>query len=294
MANVVIKFKKYITKLDTVYAQSAKTAILDGDNALVKMGANAGELLIPKITMDGMADYDRNEGYSQGSVAITYETKKCDYDRGRKFDVDAVDNEETAGILFGRLSGEFVRTKSVPELDAYRFAKYASTEGILSSAENFADGKDVLAAISAAQTAMDEEEVPSEDRVLYITPTLHGLAKNVDLTVSKKVLDDFVKVIPVPKSRFHTAIDLMNGRTDDELMGGFKPSVGAFPINFLIVSKSAVLQYSKHIVNKVIDPEANQQSDGYLFFYRSNGIAEVYENKVKGIYLSRSTTAVAE
>ena len=47
--NVVNRFKKYITKLDTVYAQSAKTTVHDGDNELVKMGANAGEMLIPKI-----------------------------------------------------------------------------------------------------------------------------------------------------------------------------------------------------------------------------------------------------
>ena len=44
--------------------------------------------------------------------------------------IDNMDNEETAGIAFGRLAGEFIRTKVVPELDAYRFAKYASTSNI--------------------------------------------------------------------------------------------------------------------------------------------------------------------
>lgn len=294
MANVVNRFKKYITKLDTVYAQSAKTTVHDGDNELVKMGANSGEMLIPKIEMDGLGDYSRTDGYTQGDVSISYESKKCDYDRGRKFTVDSMDNEETEGILFGKLSSEFVRTKVVSELDAYRYAKYASTEGITLTSEDYTTGKQVFEAISKAQTAMDEAEVPRESRVLHITPTLLQLAKNVDLTVSKAVLDGFSEIKEVPQPRFHTAISLKNGKTDDELMGGYKPAVGAFPINFMIVDKGAVIQYVKHRVNKVIPPEENQTSDGYLFFYRAYGIAEVYENKVKGVYCSHSTTAVTE
>ena len=63
------------------------------------MGAKAGEFLIPKMSMDGLADYSRSSGYVKGDVSITYETKSCNYDRGRKFSVDAMDNEETAGIV---------------------------------------------------------------------------------------------------------------------------------------------------------------------------------------------------
>ena len=53
----------------------------------------------------------------------------------------------------------------------------------------------------------------------------------------------------------------------------------------MIVEKSAAIQYQKHLVNKVVTPEENQTSDGWKFFYRSYGIADVYENKAKGIYL---------
>ena len=35
-----------------------------------------------------------------------------------------------------------------------------------------------------------------------------------------------------------------------------------------------------------LDPETNQESDGWLFFYRAYGLADVYENKVAGIYSS--------
>lgn len=135
MANSITKFKAYIDKLDTVYQQASATSILDADADTVRMGAKAGEFLIPKMSMDGLADYSRSSGYVKGDVTIAYETKSCNYDRGRKFSVDAMDNEETAGVAFGKLASEFIRTKVVPEMDAFRFAKYASATGILSAAE---------------------------------------------------------------------------------------------------------------------------------------------------------------
>jgi len=50
-----------------------------------------------------------------------------------------------------------------------------------------------------------------------------------------------------------------------------------------------VMQYTKHTVNKIITPEANQSSDGYLFFYRAYALHQVLENKVGGVYLHKST-----
>ena len=100
MGNAITTFKKYTDKLDMVYQQSAKTSVLDGDNTLVQMGANANEIVIPKIAMDGLADYDRNSGYVNGDVTLTNETVAFNYDRGRAFTVDAMDNEETAGVAF--------------------------------------------------------------------------------------------------------------------------------------------------------------------------------------------------
>lgn len=293
MANSITKFKAYIDKLDTVYQQASATSILDADADTVRMGATAGEFLIPKISMDGLADYSRSNGYVQGDVTITYETKSCNYDRGRKFSVDAMDNEETAGIAFGKLASEFIRTKVVPEMDAFRFAKYASATGILSAAEATPTaGTAVLTALQTAVNAQDEAEVNVDGKILYITPTLLTLAKNVDTTKSKAILDRFEKIITVPQTRFYTAIDLKDGTSSNELAGGYNGSTGGYKINFMIINRDAVIQFGKHTVNKVITPEENQTNDGYLFFYRAYGITETYENKVKGIYLNRDTTAL--
>lgn len=293
MANSITKFKAYIDKLDTVYQQASATSILDADADTVRMGAKAGEFLIPKMSMDGLADYSRSSGYVKGDVTITYATKSCNYDRGRKFSVDAMDNEETAGIAFGKLASEFIRTKVVPEMDAFRFAKYASATGILSAAEATPTaGTAVLTALQIAVNAQDEAEINVDGKILYITPTLLTLAKNVDTTKSKAILDRFEKIITVPQTRFYTAIDMKDGTSSNETAGGYAGATGGYKINFMIINRDAVIQFGKHTVNKVVSPEENQTDDGYMFFYRAYSIAETYENKVKGIYLNRDTTAL--
>lgn len=291
MANSIAKFKKYIDLLDEVYKQASCTSDLDGDRTLVKAGANTNEIIIPKISMDGLADYSRNSGYVKGDVTLTNETVAFNYDRGRKFSVDNMDNEESAGLAFGKLSSEFLRTKSAPELDAFRFATYAGTTGIskVATATTLSTGNDTLAALVTAQNKMDEDEVSPENRFLYITPTLYNLILNVDTTKSKAVLDSFVKVVKVPQSRFYTAIDLKDGTTKsesvDETAGGYAKATAGKDINFMVIQKSAVIQYPKHTVNKVISPEENQTDDSWMFFFRAYGLADVYENKAAGIYL---------
>ena len=284
MGNAITLFKKYISLLDEVYKQAAKTAVLDGDSTLVQAGANTNEIIVPKLSMDGLADYSRNDGYVKGDVELTMETVKFNYDRGRKFSVDAMDNEETAGLAFGKLSSEFIRTRVVPEMDAMRFALYAGTEGISTATGDLADGNAVLAALLAAQNKMDDDEVPEENRILFITPTNYNAVNAVDTTKSKEVLNSFSQIIKVPQSRFYTAITLKDGVTGGEEAGGFAPAEDGKAINFMVVHKPATLQYPKHTVNKVISPEENQESDGYLFFYRAYGLTEVYENKRAGIY----------
>ena len=285
MANNIAKFKKYIDLLDEVYKVNAKTSILDGDNTLVRAGANADEIIIPKMTLDGLADYSRNSGYVNGDVTLTNETVKFNYDRGRAFTVDAMDNEETAGIAFGKLSSEFIRTKVVPEVDAFRLATYAGISGISSATGTLASGNDALTALVTAVSKMDDDEVAEEGRVLFITPTLYNLILNADIYKSKEIMGRFSSVVTVPQSRFYTAIKLADGTTGGETAGGFTKAEDAKDINFMIIQKGAILQYPKHVVNKVVSPEENQTSDGWKFFYRSYGLADVYENKVAGIYL---------
>ena len=221
MANLIELAKSYVPMLDEVYKLASCTSDLDGAPELARQGANANELIIPMLEMDGLADYDRNGGYVAGDVKMENRTVQCNFDRGRMFTVDTMDNAETAGLAFGRLAAEFIRTKVVPELDAFRFACYAGKPGISSAEGVLASGADVIAAISAAVTEMDENEVPSDQRHLRITSTLLRAIKDMDSYKSREVLESFASVKPVPQRRFYTAIEQLSGR-DGEKAGGFR------------------------------------------------------------------------
>lgn len=287
MANAITLFKKYVPLLDEVYKQSALSSVLDSDTSLAQAGANANEIIIPKISMDGLGDYTRNSGYTNGDVTLTNETVKFNYDRGRKFNVDWADNEETAGLAFGKLASEFIRTKVAPEGDAFTFAKLCETEGISkATAATYADGNAVLAALVEAQNKMDEDEVPYEERILFITPTLYNMIQAVDSYKSKEVMAAFSQVVKVPQTRFYTAITLNDGKAEGETAGGYVKATDGKDINFLVVHKPAVMKYNKHIVPRVFSPEVNQNGDDWVFTYRKYGLVDAYENKVAGIYLS--------
>ena len=290
MANAIELAKSYVPKLDEVYKLAALTSVLDSDGAELKEGANAGEFIIPKMSMDGLGAYDRNNGYAQGSVTMENETVKANFDRGRKFVVDVADDLETAGLAFGKLSAEFIRTMVVPEVDAFRFAAYCSADGATKKEETLADGPAVIKAISAACAAMDDAEVPSTDRYLFITPALLQAVKDMDTTKSREVLADFSGIVKVPQGRFYTAIKQLSGK-DSESKGGYAKATGAADLNFMVIHKGALIQYTKHAAPKIITPEYNNDSDGYIFVYRLLSLADVYENKVAGVYASHKPVA---
>ena len=291
MANSIALSKIYTNLLDEVYKNSALTAVLESDASLARAGANANEIVIPKLSMSGLADYKRNSGYVNGDVTLNWETVQFNYERGRMFQVDDMDNEETQNIAFGRLAGEFIRTKVVPELDAFRFAKYAAVTGAGTATGTLATGAEVIAALRTATSAMDEAEVPMEDRHLFITPTLLGLVEDLDTSKSKEVLSRFATITKVPQTRFYSAIKLNDGTTLGEEAGGYVKASGAVDLNFEIIHKPATLQFTKHAVPKIISPEQNQDADAWKYGYRNYGLCDTYENKAAGIYVHKKASS---
>ena len=291
MANSIALSKIYTNLLDEVYKNSALTAVLESDASLARAGANANEIVIPKLSMSGLADYKRNSGYVNGDVTLNWETVQFNYERGRMFQIDDMDNEETQNVAFGRLAGEFIRTKVVPELDAFRFAKYAAVTGAGTATGTLATGADVIAALRVATSAMDEAEVPMEDRHLFITPTLLGLVEDLDTTKSKEVLSRFATITKVPQTRFYSAIKLNDGTSSGEEAGGYTKASGAVDLNFEIIHKPATLQFTKHAVPKIISPEQNQDADAWKYGYRNYGLCDTYENKAAGIYVHKKASS---
>ena len=294
--------KDFLPILDEVYKISSRTSILDTANERVRfIGADTVNLYT--TNMDGLGDYSRNAGFVTGSVTGAWEPYKLSQDRGRSFMVDVMDNDETMGMAFGTLTGEFIRTKVTPEIDAYRFAKYAGTSGISQATpDDIVIGTtDMPALIQEAETVMGDDEVPEEGRILFISETGYAALKD---KITRMVLNgergvetavdyyDGMRVIKVPKGRFNTGITLNDGTSSGETNGGYTvPASTSYPINFMIIHPWAVMQVVKHVVPRIFSPEVNQSADAWKFDYRIFHDCFVENNKVAGIYLHRGATA---
>lgn len=271
----------YLPMLDEIYRNESKSSILDGDETTVQKGQN-GEIKVAKLDMDGLGDFSRNDGYTKGSTRFRWETVVYDKERSQDLRVDRLDNEEALGLPFSKLSSEFIRTKVVPETDAARFSKIAGAENISKKEETLSDGAAVVSALRTCANKMDEDEVPTEKRILFITPTLKGMIDDLDTQKSKKVLEKFSKIIEVPQNRFYTAVTLNDGKS----AYGYKKADGASDINFLCVERSAVVTAMDQFI-KYFTPDQDQDGDSHVFKYRNNNLyGHVYENKTAGIYMS--------
>ena len=336
MANSIEFAKNYTGILDEVYQRAAVSRCLNSGGRMVRAGRNAKEILIPKISVTGLGDYTRNVGYKTGSITYEYETHSFGYDRAIRLFADVMDVEES-GVLdcFVEAGAELQRTQVAPEGDAYTFSQIASTEGVTVKGEDLSEASavDVLAALRAVTNDMDERQVSTGSRYLFITPTLRGVLDDFSLanpTRSNRVLERFSRIVEVPQVRFYTAIDLLSG-DDDQF--GYQKAAGTYvattdtevdsgktyytksgdeytavasptksglanyyelkgagkDINFMVVEKSAVIKYDKHVASRVFSPDELEALDSYMLKYRKYGIVSVLENKLDGVYVSAST-----
>lgn len=295
MANSIALAQKFLPVIDGVYKKASLTARLDAaSERLDWTGANTVKLF--KTDMSGFGDYSRQNGFPAGDVTCAWETLTLAKDRGVSLFVDNMDNEETLGMAFGTLVGEFVRTQEVPELDAYRFAKLASTTGVDGAAAKITVGTtDCPALIDTAEASMGDNEVDEDGRLLYVSETFYAglkgkttriLANENGVNREIEVFDG-MEVIRVPQGRFNTAVTLYDGSTNF----GFAPTAGGYKINFMIIQPNAVASIIKHRMPRIFAPTENQTKDAWKFDIRLYHDIFVLDNKVKGIYVHRDTTA---
>ena len=341
MANSIEFARNYVSVIDKVYQRAAVSHVLNSGPRMVRAGHNAREIMIPRISVTGLGNYVRNVGYVTGSINYSFETVTLDYDRGVRLFADVMDVEE-AGIndCFVEAGAELQRTQVAPEGDAYTFSKIAGTEGVSVESEDFSEATatDVLSALREVTSAMDEKQVSTGSRYLFITPTLKGVIDDYSYAnpaMSNRVLERFSRIVEVPQVRFYTAIDLLSGEddqfgyrkgqaeyaltTDTEVdssktyytrsgsEGAYtytavasptKSNLGAYyeqtkaagkDVNFMVVEKSAVIKFDKHVASRVFSPDELEALDSYMMKYRKYGIVELFDNKLDGVYVSAAT-----
>ena len=299
MANSIELAKKYLPVLDEAYQEASVTVVLNAPAGLVQETKQADTILIPKITLQGLGDYNRGTGAPAGDVTFSFESHTFTQDRGRKFIVDRMDNIETINMAFMATAGQFIRTKVVPEVDAYRFATIAAaTDPANVATPATLTASTVDKAVELGIVALSEAEAPLEDRILFCTPTVKSLLRQSDNYVRNfnmpqtggidNRFDSYngMPVVEVPQTRFYTAITLFDGTTGGQEVGGYIKNVSTGKdINFLLVSKSAVLGITKTANPRIFSPDVYQDSDSYAMDYRLYHDIFVPDNKTKGIYV---------
>lgn len=296
VSNSISLASKYLPFLDEVYKQDSKSSILDTANQFVNfVGANAVNIF--NLATVGMGNYSRNAGFVPGDVTGTWQTYTLSVDRGRSFMIDVMDNDETLGMAFGSALNTIERQSIIPEVDAIRFAAYATGAASANKQTGtLSNGSGAVAAIDAASVALDNAEVPYEGRILFVSPKTYGLLKagitrmtmNRDDNVNYAIeMYNDMQVIRVPQTRFYTAITLAQPNAHDGA-GGY--SANGNGINFMMIHPSAVLQVMKHYVPRVFSPEVNQEADAWKINMRYVTGAWVLSHKTNGIYVHSDST----
>ncbi len=306
--NTLAFAKKTAAELDKIAVQESVTGFL-ADNALKTKFVGAQTVLIPDLDMQGLGDYDRDNGFVAGSITVANESYTLTQDRGRSFQLDREDNDET-GIanLAGQVMGEFVRTKVVPEMDAYNLSKLGGYADTNSQTVTLASGKTLqdsaYALFSDAVAKVQDAVGYSEELVCFLNgEAWAAFQKTPEISRSITVSDfkqggvnlrvksiDGIALRPVASDRMKTAFTFNDGTTSSQEAGGFAPTSSAKNIGMLILPKRAAQLVKKTESIRTFSPEQNQKADAYLFQYRIYYDMFIRKSLKKGVYAYVYTT----
>ena len=276
--------QQFQTVLDAQMLASATSAFMEANAGQVKY--DGGDTVhIPEISMQGLAKYDRDEGFNQGSVTLKFNPYKMTQDRGRTFQLDSMDVNETNFVATaGTVMGEFQRTQVIPEIDSYRYSKIAA----LATAENkvTTDFTPAVATILEKLEAeiTDIQDVVGEDEglIIVMSTKLRTILNNADkfnrylnvaefkngsVNTTVKSFND-IPILGVPSARMKTAYVFNDGKTANQQAGGFKADTGAKDINWIIMPQRAPIAVSKTDKVRVFTPDINQKADAWKIDYR--------------------------
>ncbi|MDR7812070.1 hypothetical protein [Lacrimispora sp.] len=289
--------------LDKVAIQEAVTGWMDSNAGQVIYNGGA-EVKIPKMTVQGMGDYDRDNGYQQGGVTLEYETRKMTQDRGRKFQLDPIDiNENNFVTTAAAVMGEFQRMYVVPEIDAYRISKIASETITANKAGmvsyGYTPGATGTSALHKAKEGIKAiRELYNGPLVIHATPDfimeleMELSGKIINTTFSKGGIEtavpsvDGVPIISTPSNRMYTTITINDGKTPGQEAGGYAKGATAKNINFMVLPRTTPIALTKQDIMRIFDPTINQKLNAWQMDYRRFHDIWVLDNKLDSIYLS--------
>lgn len=298
MSNSIAFASAMTSELDKAVAHKPVTGFLT-DNGLKAKFVGAKTVIIPELSVSGLGDYDRDSGFVSGTITVSNTPVVLSMDRGRSFQLDREDNDET-GIaeLAGQIMGEFVRTKVVPEVDAYCLSKLA---GYAVSKDQQVTGTPATQALSMLNAAIGKVQDAvgyDEELVAFVDSTMWKALQTTEELERMLTVSDFKKgelttrvtslngvaILPVPDSRMKTAYTFYDGSTSGEEAGGFAPTDSASAIGLLVMPKRAASLVKKTDQVRTFDPAQNLNADAWKFDYRLYYDLFIKNSMAAGIY----------
>lgn len=280
MANVLQYVTLFQQELDMQVTVGSTTGWME-KNAGQVIYNGGREVKVPKVTMDGLGDYDRFKGYTQGAVTLEYETMKMEMDRGRTFMLDSMDvNESNFVINASSVMGLFQKQHVIPEIDAYRYSKIFSETAKVDERVKYSYEATVTTILSELKNQLASIQDLSGDIPLIISMSsiiasiLEQSSQLDDIEFGdgdiKRIVKsiDNVPIIKVPSKRMKTEYVFRDGKTSGQTEGGFTEGAKALDINWLITPASAPIAVSKTDKPRIFTPDQNQTADAYQIDYR--------------------------
>ena len=307
MRKVVESSQRYASvfqsELDKAAVEQATSGWMELNDKLVRYNGGA-EVKIPNMDMDGLADYDRDTGFVEGSVSLKWQTKEMTQDRGRQFTFDENEvNETNFVVTAAQVMGEFQRTKVIPEIDAYRYSKIAA---LCTAKERVGYGytateddilKKLYYDIAAVQDVVGDETplvITMSRPVAAIFDMSSTLSKSLsvmdfkqgDVTVKVKSLNGEHPILRVGSGRMKTSYIFNDGTTGGQEKGGFTAAEGAQDINWIICPRTAPIAVSRTDKVRIFDPETYQKKRAWATDYRKYHDLWVPDNKLEAMWVN--------
>ena len=267
------------------------------------------EIKIPKLGMDGLGTMN---GYKapQGDLVLDWETKKLQWYRGRNFSIGRYDVDETNMVLtVGNALRVFLNQHVVPEIDCLRIANAAQGAlgygQVVVQAANGITTANILDLLMADIAKVQDKIGENEQLYIQISTQLKSLLErstqitrylNVkDFTVREAVLqlnalnDQYL--IGTPSSYMHSVFGLNDGQTAGQTVGGVTFTGLGAGINWIIAARPAVDAVARPQINKVIDPDMNQEGEFWKVMFSVYHGMWTMENKGDGLLVNMDSTA---
>ena len=241
---------------------------------------NAKTIEIPSISTTGRVASDRDTiGTAQRNYDNAWETKTLKNQRKWSTLVHPMDVDQTNMVTsISNITQVFNEEQKFPEMDAYTISKiYAdwgktTAEGALSTRkadETVLSVSNILEVFDNLMLKMDNERVPANGRILYVTHEVKKMLKNADkiqrtldvesaATNINRVVNrlDEVEVIGVPAVLMKTAYNFTTG---------WKVDGSADQINMMLVHPTAVITPVSYTFSKLDEPSAGSEGK-YIYF----------------------------